>query len=770
MKFTFNICFLLIAMLVISISGLASGDVSQWKQWLEEPPSPDHSYKIYQLSKDIRDTDPVLSNEIIDQLLNHSGLTENDSLLVYVLLVKADNYAKLNEDEKAESQLKRALRLTENHNNIPLQALVLFQLGEIQLNREDTKKAWLYFQTAEKLTSEFTRSSITIQILLGQSACLFKDNYFNESESYADSALVIALQLNKHSLASYCYMQLANVAKQSGDYILSQTLLNQAFDILPYKTNFQQAIEILIEQQQVQLYLGDSLGAMNYFMQAIELIESFDQQRQDIQIQSQTEILNKYLNHSTGSYFWPGIIFVLLVFIIGITLVLLTWVGKKKTSLENQIKSLDEQLHTYESIIIDTDEAIEDEVQLTLKKGEEELIERQNNYPKLEEALEFSKQADYLKDMFLAKLSHEVRSPLTTILGFSSLLETELAMMEDPELFDFASNITQSGQSLIELLNNIFDLSLINSNKLELKIGAFDIGLTTQELIKKFESSTLQRGIRIVVSSCDMQQMESDKGLIERMLSMIIDNSVRFTEKGYIKIDINLDNEKNLVSIQVKDTGVGIDKAYIKDVFEPYRKEKLGYSTLYQGAGLSLPLTKKMVEILGGSIQIESEKGIGTTVVLTIPLIYTSLKQEKKVSYVQKTEVLTTDGKLKKVLLIEPDELNNLIIKKILKKTCVVTAVHNTEEAIIWLQDFKTRKKSFDLIILDIPIQQESSTIGFLQLIKSEKYVDIKTIIGLTSNSNTNTLSLSLGLTAFIIKPIIREQLEMAVNKVFDTF
>ena len=771
MRFNFNACFLLIAALVISLSGLASGDVSQWKQWLEESPSPEHSYKIYELSKNIGETDPVLSNEVIDQLLQYSGLSENDSLMVYALLVKAENFIKLNEEEKAETQLKQALRFTENHSNLHLQALVLYQLGVIQINRGDAKKAWLYFQTADKLTITFPHSKLAIQILMGQATCRLIENNLIDSKSFTDSALVIALQLNYQSLASSCYIQLANIAKASGDFLLAQTVLNQAFDILLPKANTQQAISILLNQQQTALQLGDSIAAMNYLVQALELQRSVDQQQRDIQTQNQTKILSNYLNNQPVNYFWPGIFFLILVIAISATLGIIRWLGKKKASLENQVKSLEEQQHTQESILIDMDEAVEEEVEHTLKKGEEELIERQNNYPKLEDALEFSKQADYLKDMFLAKLSHEVRSPLTTILGFSSLLETELAMMEDPELFEFASNITQSGQSLIELLNNIFDLSLINSNKLELKISPFNIELTTQELIKKYESSAIQRGIRIVVSPCEMEQMESDKGLIERILSMIIDNSVRFTEKGYIKIDINLDKKKNLVSIQVKDTGVGIDKAYIKDVFEPYRKEKLGYSTLYQGAGLSLPLTKKMVEILGGSIQIESEKGIGTSVFLTIPLIYSSVKEEKNVSYPQKKKELNTDGKLKSVLLIEPDDLNNLIIKKFLKKTCVVTAVYNTEEAMVWLQDSKTKKKPFDLIFLDIPTQQDPNITHFLHFIKSDKNAEIKSVIGLASDPNTpaDNHFMDLGLTTFVIKPILREQLDTAVKKVLNS-
>ena len=191
--------------------------------------------------------------------------------------------------------------------------------------------------------------------------------------------------------------------------------------------------------------------------------------------------------------------------------------------------------------------------------------------------------------------------------------------MEKPDLYEYASSITQSGQSLTDLLDNIFDLSLINSNRLQLNIAPFDVEKAIADIISKYTTDATQKGIRIITNAEKQASISSDQGLLKRVLAMLVDNAVRFTEKGFVKITTENLTENKSIAISIKDTGVGIDQVYMKDIFEPYRKEKLGYSTRYQGSGLSLPLAFKMIGLLNGSINIESEKGVGTTISIIIP-------------------------------------------------------------------------------------------------------------------------------------------------------
>lgn len=687
MKFKLSILFLICFMINSAILAHLSEDISVYNNWLKETPSNENRIKVFNLAKEISHTDAKLSNEIVSLLMLKTDVQHNDSLFIHCLMLQAKNDIINRESDQADQRLKQALRLAEKINSLDLQTQVLYQLGETQRQLNQHNKAWLYFQTAEKLLPKNSINPLVIKIQIGLSACSSNENNLINSKQYADSALSLSQQLNDKVLISESYLQLATIAQNDKNFTLEKTLLNQAWIALHPDTSSSIANKILIHQHKCALQLKDTLSAINYLARAIELQDHNNKIKMANKVRDQLVILNNFDKSKPINYFWSSILIVInILAIVGIVLFLRV-INKKRAANESTLRNLKDKEKLLDTEVVDFDQAVNQELKHTIEKCESELLERQANYPKLEDALEFSKQADYLKDLFLAKLSHEVRSPLTTILGFSSLLETELAMMEHNDLFDFASNITQSGQSLIELLNNIFDLSLINSNKLELKISSFDVGVVAQELTKKYESQASQKGLRIVVSNNDHVSIESDRGLVDRVLSMVIDNSVRFTEKGYIKIDIQPGKDKKLVHIQIKDTGVGIDKTYLEDVFEPYRKEKLGYSTLYQGVGLSLPLAKKIVQILGGTIEIESEKGIGTTVFFSIPLKHSPIiSSDNKEITIQKP-LKQEENKFKNVLLIEPDELNQLIIEKLLKKTYEIVPVDNCTQAKIYLED-----------------------------------------------------------------------------------
>lgn len=450
--------------------------------------------------------------------------------------------------------------------------------------------------------------------------------------------------------------------------------------------------------------------------------------------------------------------------------VLLLFRNKKlKKNYQTHISELNDKNELLRLQLIDRQTAVKIQVKQSTDALSEELAEKNKAYPKLEQALEYAKQSEFLKDNFLAKLSHEVRSPLTNILGFTSLLETELAMMENQELYEFASTITQSGQSLIDLLNNLFDLSLINSNKLELNPTAFDINQVLQESVLKFEALASQKGIRVVLSPSPIDQVYTDKKLIQNMLSMILDNAVRFTEKGYIKIKSKPSQDNSQIMIQIQDTGIGIDKAYIKDVFEPYRKEKLGYSTLYQGAGLSLPLTKKMIEVLGGSISIDSEKGVGTTVSITFPVKY----QAQSVSKDEMTEnnnATSHDKKIitKQILLVEPDELTQLLILKMLNRLAHVQTVKNQKNAIDLITAMENTNQHFDLVIMDVNLNELGSSSEFLQKLRTVFITYENTpIIALTAYSLSDEPRdlVEKGFKAYVTKPIMKQNLLNAVNQ-----
>jgi len=745
----------------------AADDNTQWDQLLQSPAKGDHPARILAFAQRFSEFDPLLSNEMIDLVLKQPSVPENDSLIIQGHMLKANNFDRIGDLNQSDLELKQALRLAEKIKSNYLQTKSLYRMALLQMKQENYQKALLYFKSAEKLLIYPSQNVVAVNIFLGQAEARMGINEPEKSQWAIDTAFHLAEALNNRNLVAECYLKYADLAKLQSDLPAWQGYLNRAFQTLETEKPSPIKKTILNDLSRWAQAVGDTLSAIDYMIRAEEMGQFLAAQQLADFKRGYNSIIDFQPNKKQVGVFWYLVVAILMTML----LVLLYYWGKKLRKsksllIENQHHA-DEKAESLRKQITDFDEAVKQELDLAHQKGEEEIRERKANYPKLEEALEFSKQTDYLKDMFLAKLSHEVRSPLTTILGFSSLLETELAMMESPELFDYASTITQSGQSLIDLLNNIFDLSLINSNNLELKISSFNFEKLTTELIQKFEGISTQKGIRIVAPDGNIGQIESDKGLVERILTMILDNSVRFTEKGYIKIDAQINDQKTHATIQIKDTGVGIDKTYLNDVFEPYRKEKLGYSTLYQGAGLSLPLAKKMVTILGGSIKIESEKGNGTTVFIRLPLVYSSNSNTENEFF--KTTQPEKSGSLDnhRILVIEPDQLTRLLIEKFLKKNYTVFAVANKGHGKSLIADELKENRLFDLIILNIPPTDNKSTAGFIADIKKSPGYGKVELVALTSQPRTDGIETFIkdGFLSVIHKPIMRDNLEAAINQ-----
>ncbi len=240
----------------------------------------------------------------------------------------------------------------------------------------------------------------------------------------------------------------------------------------------------------------------------------------------------------------------------------------------------------------------------------------------------------------MANMSHEIRTPLNGILGFASLLGYELALLDKPELHEYASSIQKSGDKLLHLLNNIIDISRLQANDMEIKKQICHLTSLIESALEPLQAVARQKGIQIIcVIPPDEALALADHETLQRVISEILDNSVKYTEKGYVKISAEIQKEDRKIKLLISDTGAGIDKAFQAQIFEPFRQDNQSYSKQYQGAGLGLPLAKRLIDLLGGSLEILSEKAKGTNITLYLPqaehqqskeIIYTSLPAKPK--------------------------------------------------------------------------------------------------------------------------------------------
>lgn len=345
--------------------------------------------------------------------------------------------------------------------------------------------------------------------------------------------------------------------------------------------------------------------------------------------------------------------------------------NKRESRLDQDIKSIQKKITIGEDTL---DSRIADRIE-TIKN---ELNERKRIDFELKDALENAEKANYLKNAFLANMSHEIRTPLNGILGFASLLENELALLDTPELYEYANAIEKSGERLLHLLNNIIDISRLEANDIPLKAEQIEVTEVIQQSIENYRFRANEKGIKIVSHLID-SSIEADKQTFGRLISEIVDNAVKYTEKGFIKIVAECDLADEQCIIKIQDTGIGIDQDYLPHIFEAFRQESLGYTRQYQGAGLGLPLAKRLCQKMGGKLEIRSEKAVGTTVEIRFPL-QSALKNETKTSLNEET--ITTPARLLNIFIVEDDAASRSILTRMLNKYATSYVASDGDEAI----------------------------------------------------------------------------------------
>jgi len=234
-------------------------------------------------------------------------------------------------------------------------------------------------------------------------------------------------------------------------------------------------------------------------------------------------------------------------------------------------------------------------------------------------AKEKAEELSRLKSSFYANMSHELRTPLVGIIGASELIKEEI---NDPDLKSMAEMVYTSGLRLTKTLNNILDLSKINSDNMFLVIEEIDLVEIVAKRIDFYKTSAKNKDIDIIFNKkCDLLNINLDKDKMIGIIDNLLNNSIKFTTDGYITVSIDKQtvDEKSFAAISIKDTGIGISKKDINYIFDEYRQVSEGLTRKYEGTGLGLTITKKYVEMMNGTIEVESKVNKGTNFIIKFP-------------------------------------------------------------------------------------------------------------------------------------------------------
>jgi signal transduction histidine kinase len=238
----------------------------------------------------------------------------------------------------------------------------------------------------------------------------------------------------------------------------------------------------------------------------------------------------------------------------------------------------------------------------------EELERERIANERLQEANRRLKQANELKDNFLANTSHELRTPLTTILGFADVLKEEAPEQHK----EFVDIIEKSGHRLLRTLNAMLDLAKLRSGVAEVDLSPLDVVSKSKEMMELFAHQARQKGIDFDLDAPDKPvYLALDDRYFEQILDNLISNAIKFTDEGRVWVEIEPSEDQ--VAIRVCDTGAGIDPAFMPHIFEDFKQESSGLNRDHEGNGLGLAITKRLVHLMGGTIDAKSTKGAGST-------------------------------------------------------------------------------------------------------------------------------------------------------------
>lgn len=417
----------------------------------------------------------------------------------------------------------------------------------------------------------------------------------------------------------------------------------------------------------------------------------------------------------------------------------------------------------YGSFQLDLDhqrQQLENKIKESTAELDEQLQQTRAKDVELKKTLKRFKDASYLKNAFLSNMSHEIRTPLNGIIGFSSLLETELALLENKELYDYATGIQESGDRLLNLINNIIEISLIQANEINVQLQLCDMAPVVEKVCESMVFTANEKGLKFKSKVKDLPLVMADQAKLMRVFHIVIDNAVKYTDVGFVTVSALYDPNENAVVAKVKDTGVGMDDAYMHYLFEAFRQESSGYGRQYQGAGLGLPLAKKLLDLMHARIEIASKRNVGTTVSIFLPVGPSHEDESRKVR--NKPMANAPEYDALDVFVVEDDRMNRMVLGKMLEKVGTVTLAGDGNETLTVVSERYKNKQVFQVMLFDINLPAPWDGIKLMQHIRNHflEYRHVPFIAQTAyAMAGDRERFLEAGFDDYIAKPINKNEL-----------
>lgn len=657
------------------------------------------------------------------------------------------------EYDKGMSVLKEALKIAKQYKLVALKARIYNNYGNIYRDLGDLSNASKYFQWAleinEQLGDELSQSAVLISI-----SNLHFDLYdYENALEYAKRCLQIFIKYDDKKRLISVYHTLGNI-------YLKQEVYNLAI------INFKRSL-VLSEPNTVGHMLANSgIGKVYYKEKMFEKAQKYLR----LVIQQAKELSN--FEGIIISEFYLGRISLdekdyknaLVHFDIAFDLA-------NEHFRKHDVMSIHEMYAKVYEKMGDIVEAYEN-----LKKFEKlkEEIFQQNTFNKLRnlqlrheiefavKEKEVAEQSAKLKQEFIANMSHEIRTPMNAIVGMTRLLQEKNPRADQSKYLDA---ITQSADNLLVIINDILDFSKIEAGKITIESVSFSLKQILKNVVTLLRFKAIEKGIDIRFDFTENvpEHLIGDPTRLTQVLMNLAGNAVKFTEKGSVQIvcrNVELEGDCVKMAFDVIDTGIGISEEYVGKIFESFTQAGTDVARKFGGTGLGLTISKQLVELMGGSVEVKSKIGEGTTFTFILPFQIGEgdfkQSQDDFTIAVNDLEILN----LSKILLVDDNEFNRIVAVDTLKSIAPNMSILEAQSGMEAIEKLKTNE--IDLVLMDIQMPKMSGIEATLFIRnKLEAPLNRIKIIAMTANVMKNDIDsyLQNGMNDHIPKPFHKSEL-----------
>ena len=683
--------------------------------------------------------------------LSNSNIQTNNYKEALVYSQKAIDYAKKNKNIKDQAQqnlnlgkiyfdlkkfddaietLLKSAALFSNFEPSSEQVAAYYHIGLSYMQKQNYDKASIYFERARSINDKLKISEVT-ELLNLQKGLIFKAK--NQLE-LAISSFKSIIAKPDNAILGYtkaeAFYQLGKIEAERKRNNLALNYLNKALDLNNKSKNLEQKSNILLALSVVYEKVLDKNNAYFYLKQHLNLKENITilnnerlgiddykkfKESEKLKEIAQTEYENKEQEKANK--------FSKLISIFAIALI--------------SILSL-LSLSLYKNNII--------------RKQSNLLLQEKNK--ELEIAKDKAEKASKARSEFLSTVSHELRTPLNAINGITHLL-----LEENPKKnqLDYLSSLKFSGDYLTKFINEILEINKIDSQKSEIEYTSFNLKKLLEDIKHSLKELALvnNNNFKLKIDAAIPDYLVGDPTKLSQIILNLINNALKFTKNGNVTVITNLktlEDKKATLYFEITDTGIGIPEDKLVSVFDSFSQGSIEVNRKYGGSGLGLTIVKKLIQILGGNIELKSVVGEGST--FTFDLEFQISPQQE--SQMEKKPIIKYNAaKLlnKKILLVEDNKINQMVTKKMLdNKGIICEIIDNGEDAINLL-----KTKIFDLVLMDVHLPGINGTIATETIRTFDNTTPIIALTAISLHENREML-LSFGMNDVITKPFVPEE------------